>query len=555
MKPDKYLFLDIGSAETKILEAEIINGKIVLLKTAVMQDMSLYQSDSHVIQGVEGFCLSLKKTLKDADIKTRKAIVCSSILGLQTKDISEEFKNYKDCSNRFSRTYGRAVDPTSACDWQFMGEYITDRNISHKLVMTTGYINIVENFLLAMHKIAGITVVNLESSFTAQANLQAMYSASFDLPSIAIISAGSQSIQCQYFKGGAFVLQTSFKSNIMNLSDIIAKQFNIPQPKAWYLLHKGGMREKECDKLLPAEGIDTEAFISVVQAQVNTLLQEIQQNILSATTSKHLENVRAIFTGGIFNIPGVAEYISKHYNFTPHDFLNVTTTFESRDFTIVNKLGRTLSPKFANCLGLTLKIFNNIHTINIVPKELVLVDFGKAASGFTFGYIFIAVFAAMAIFAAALGQLRFIIDHNSALEELETVESAYEKTAAEVEELKGYLSNLTSINKSLTPFIQDLSSYETPNLRIASVDTKNILKVTVTSPNSEQVPEVEENPLADLVVRGYAKTSADITAFYNKLHSNKSIGSLNMNGIREVSLNRRDTIYIFELELEVVGNA
>ena len=151
MKPDKYLFLDIGSAETKILEAEIINGKIVLLKTAVMQDMSLYQSDSHVIRGVEGFCLSLKKALQDADIRTRKAIVCSSILGLQTKDISEEFKNCKDCSNRFSRTYGKAVDPTSTCDWQFMGEYITDRNISHKLVMTTGYINIVENFLLAMH--------------------------------------------------------------------------------------------------------------------------------------------------------------------------------------------------------------------------------------------------------------------------------------------------------------------------------------------------------------------------------------------------------------------
>lgn len=561
MKPGKYLFIDIGSAETKIIEASIKHGKITLSQSAIMRDMSLYLSDSHVIKVVEGFCLSLKKTLRDCGIKTRKAIVCSSILGLKTKDISADFHTYKECAAKFSKVYGKSADPTQICDWQFMGEAISDKAIVHKLIMTSGAVNVIENFILAMHRIAGVTVVSLESSLTAQANLHTMYSASFDLPSIAVIDVGCQNVQCQYFKSGAFVYHSTIKPDILNLGALLAEKFSIPLPKVMYLLHNSGIDPDLCDNLLPAEGIEVDSYIQTAQEQIDSFLLELQKNILNVVNSKHLENVRAIFTGGIFSMPGVADYVHKKYNFTPFDIMQVSTSYDTRDFKIVNELNKTLGAEYAGCIGLTLKVFNEIHTTNLVPKELVLIDFGKVANYATFGLIGAAGIGIILAGALSIAPIGNFVSKKDIPAQLHEAEITLKTLQLENNEYSNYLTNISSINKSLTPFMQFLSSYETENLKIASVDTANILEAKVnstdTTDNLEELTDEEEpqNPLTNLVVRGYAKTSNDITIFYNKLHSNTAVGSLSMNGIREIKLTKQDIIYIFEIALEVTADA
>ena len=49
MKAGKYVFIDIGCAETKIIEANVQQRCITLLKSAEMRDMSQFVSDTHTI--------------------------------------------------------------------------------------------------------------------------------------------------------------------------------------------------------------------------------------------------------------------------------------------------------------------------------------------------------------------------------------------------------------------------------------------------------------------------------------------------------------------------
>ena len=557
MKSDKYLFIDIGSSETKIVEASVKHSKITVLKTAIMPDMSLYLSNDNIIKVIEGFCLSLKKTLKDCDIKSRRAFICSSILGLTTKDLSSDFQGYKDCSTRFSRVYNRVTDPTHASDWQFMGESIANSTITQHLLATFGPINIVENFILALHKIGGITIVGLESSFTAQANLQMLYSATFDLPSIAVVNLGEQQVTCQYFKSGAYVYSSVLKPAILNLAGSLAARFAVPLPKILYLLHTVGLEPNLCDSELPAEGIDPNAFIQYGHQLIDELLADIQKSILNAASLHRLENVRVVFTGGLLEMPGFVEYLRKNYSFTPFEVMSIPSSYDTREFTIVNKLNKTLGPKFSNCIGLSLKVFNNIHTTNIVPKELVVLDFGKAANFITAGILGFFSLALLVVLLLGISPLSNCIQKQAVPEQLHQLETTTKLLQIQATEYENYINNISSINKSLTPFLRRLAIYENQNIRVASVDSADILKASITSSEETLEPQntIKENPLADLILRGYAKTSDDITAFYNRLHMDDSVGSLNITGIREVKLTKQDRIYIFEIRLEVKANA
>lgn len=557
MSSDKYLFIDIGSAETKIIEASVQHGKITLLKAAEMPDMSLFISSSSIIKSVEGFCYSLKKTLEDNLIKTRRAFICSSILGLHISDISSEFKNYKECLAQFKKKYNRTTKPTLACDWQFMGEIVADNSIISKLLCTSGPINIVENFLLAMHNIAGVIPISLESSFTAQANLQTLFSASFDLPSIAVIELGRQQVLCQYFKNGAFAHQTALKPDILKLGVDISEHFNLPLPKAQYLLHEAGIKEDLCMPYASAEGFSAEEYCNFIEDYLKNLLEDIQNNILNVASAKQLENVRVIFTGGLLDIPGISDFIRRHYSFTPYEIMEIPTRLDSRNFSISNKLNCALNAKYSNCVGMLLKSFNSIHTTNIIPKDLMLIDFGKVAGAFT--KIASLLFAAGIVLSIGFGFMPLVksIQKQGIHESLNEAVMIQDTLALKVQDYETYLTNIQSINKSLTPFLKYLARCETDNLRIASVDTENILGAQVSSNKDKSIVEnlAGQSPLSALVLRGYAKTSNDITYFYNTLQNSQAIGSVSITGIREVSLSNQDKIFIFEMKLEVVPDA
>lgn len=560
MQAGKYLFLDIGSAETKIVEANVKAHNITILKSAEMRDMSLSVSESGVIRAVEGFCMSLKKTLADAGITTTNAIVCSSILDITNREITSEFHNDKECSTKFEEAYGRSTDFSKINDWQSMGEIVYEKSIDNRLYMSTGRLIILKSFIEAMRTIVGINVIELESSFTAQVNIQSLFAATFDLPSIALFDLGNKKVHSQYFKHGTFIANQDFSSDILDIGNILSKKFDVPYPKMMNLLYNIGVVDDSAMRSkLATAGIEPDSYYTAVNELLATLITDFQKQIASVATTKKLENIQLILTGGISAMPGLVDALKKAYTFTPCSILTIDSTYVTKHMKIVNKLNRQLSAKYANCIGMMLKVGIAAHTVNLVPKELMVIDAGRVANVSMLAINVIAI--SVATFLAALTAFPVYqwINDKDIPGQYDDALLANASANASVKQLSEYISNIDSINNSLTPFMHFLNGCQNNDLTIATVDTANILDatVTITTDKEKDLTEPEEksesliNPLEHVIIRGYATNSNSITKFYSELAGNSSVSSVNMNGIREIELSADEIIYIYEVEVGV----
>lgn len=561
MQKGRYIFLDIGKGETKIIEAVARQHSVTILRTAEMRDMSLFVSDKGTIRQIEGFCTSLKRTLDEAEIKSTNVILCSSIFDFKHKDLTEEFKTIKTCGANFDKTYGRATDFSVINDWQYFGDQVFAKEIKQVMYMTTGQINLLKSFVTAMRNVAGLTVLSIESSMTAASNLQYLYNASYDLPSVALVDLGKDTTHIQFYKNGTLVNFIDMESSLYELPAELASKFDLPMPKLMNLLYNIGLNDTEKNRAaLATATIDPEEFFSRIQEHCKQFCLDLQRTITSTAASKRLENVQVVFTGGYVTMPGFSELLQRLYTLTPCTVLEVDNIFATKTFKIVNKSNRLLSAKYTTCLGLTLKNFNSQHTINLLPKELMVVDSGKVISNV------LTVLCAATILAGAsvvgfkvpdiIDLYKLSTDNNN----LSSVDSDFIRTQAECSKLSNYIDNIKNINSTLTPFVNFLTTCESDNLKIATVDTANILGIQIAKTDDSGTEDgidakSTSNPLEHIIVRGYAKTSDDITAFYTKLSNNDSVLSVNMNGIREVNLStdteHPDFISLFEMEVQV----
>lgn len=557
MQTGKYVFLDIGKGETKIAEAIIKSHSVTILKTAEMRDMSLFVSDTGIIKHIDGFCASLKKTLEDAEIKTTNVIICSSILKIDTRDISEEFKSIKICTANFDKTYGRAVDYAMIHDWYPLGETVTSKEIKQKIYLASGPIDLLKSFMSTLKSVVGLTVVGIEPTFTALSNIQFLYPSTYDLPSMTIIDLGRDETHVQIYKNRAIVHDTDLQMSIHTIAQSLAAKFDLPLPKMKNLIYNIGMIDNEKSRAqLATAAISPDEYFAAFDTCCTEIADSLQKLFVSLI-SKKLESVLVVFAGGLIDIPGLAEHLQKIYTFTPCNVLGFDTAYNTKALRILNKTNHSISSKFAGCIGLMLKNQNSQHSINLVPQELMVVDSGKVLSNTLTGVcIVIGIVGAIIIGMNIPGTIDFINLFNSRAE-AEDILNKYAAAEAENNKLTDYVDNLKNINSTLTPFINFLQTCESETLKIATVDTANILDVTVTQNNSETTESAVVNPLEHIIIRGYAKTSNDITDFYSKLSNNDSIISVNMNGIREINMNTGsgapDYISIFEMEVQVNG--
>lgn len=557
MQTGKYIFLDIGRGETKVIEAIVKQHSLAVLKTAEMRDMSLFVSEKGTIKQIEGFCTSLKRTLAEADIKSTNVILCSSIFDFKHKDITDEFKTVKSCAAGFDKTYGRATDYSVINDWQYFGDQISAKEIKQVMYLVTGQINLLKSFVSAMRSIAGLAVVSIESSLTAESNLQYLYNASYDLPSVALVDLGKDTTHLQVYKNGTLVCFSDMDSNLYKMPVELAAKFELPLPKFMNLLYNIGLSDTEKNRAtLATASVDPETYFSSVKDYCKQFSTDLQRSITSIAASKRLENVQVIFTGGYMTMPGLSDFIQTLYTLTPCTVLQIDSAYTTKTFKIINKTNHLLSAKYTTCLGLALKNLNSQHSINLLPRELMVVDSGKMLSGM------LTVLCAGVIIAGAssvgfrvpdgIEYYNLSSDNTS----LSNVDNEYARMQAECTKLGNYIENIKNINSTLTPFIDFLQTCESESLKIATVDTANILDIQIVKTEIEdETVKTDSNPLSHIIVRGYAKTSDDITTFYTKLSNNDSVISVNMNGIREVNLSvdkdEPDYISLFEMEVQV----
>ncbi len=546
----KYLFIDIGSSETKIVEAIVKQHNIVILKTAEMRDMHSNIDDNGLIHNVELYCLSLKKTIQDAGIKATSAVICSSIFGIQNKDITEQFNgSLKECNLQFSREYGRTVDYSLICDWQHMGDQIEKKTITQRINMSSGNIALLSSFVETFQTVLGIEILSIESSATAITNLAMLFPHSFDMPSLILVDMGMNSMHFKVFKNNVFISAVDFTYSDGNIYTALAKEFNLVESKITNLAYNIGIfRTEQNEALLTAGTINPAKYYSFLDKYFSNVIKDIVGQTTYLQNVKSLNDTQVVFMGGLLSLPGIADYILNNFRKYPRRVLSIESEYNAKIVKIQNKLNTKLPTKFNTCLGLMLRNFNE-HTVNLVPKELKLIDPTRWVQALTKSTSVILAGILSVLFVLNVIAITGILTNLDVPEKIVVEQSTVSELDTRVAALKSYTKTLTSINNSLAPFTEFLSSCESRSLKIASVDTAGILAVT-TSEDTEAVNDVN-NIFNGLILRGYATTSNDVTAFYEKLKNYEYVSDLSINGIKEIALSDNDIIYIFEMEVSI----
>lgn len=550
----KYLFIDIGSSETKIVEAEVKSKGITLLKTAEMRDMTLNIDSEGIIHSIELYCLSLKKTIQDAGIRTHTAIVCSSIFGIQNKDITTQFNgSLKECAAMFDKHYGRTTNYSVINDWQHLGNQYQEKTITQKIQMSSANITLLTSFVETMKSVAAIDVISMESSATALTNLSVLFPHSFDMPALAIVDLGTKAMHFKVFNANAFIASVDLKYNDGNLYTALAEKFNVVPAKMTNLAYNiGFINDDKNQTALTAGTIKSSEYFSYIKAYLDSIIHDVHEQLVYFQNTKKLGDIQVVFTGGLLSLPGVAEYIETNFNEHPRRVLSFDNVFVSKNIKITSKLNRAMPSKYNTCVGMMLRNFNS-HPANLLPKELRLIDSAKFSSQITHCVgLALSVFTVISVICGLnplIGWLN-LKDVPEQVANAETLVAEYQdRTAA----LSSYIKNLQSIDNSLAPLIEFFETQESRDLKIASIDTASILNVDVDNiqDTSVQTSEDVNNIFNGLIIRGYATSSDKITDLYSNLKDYEYISEISMNGIKEVTLSEADIVYIFEMEVSL----
>lgn len=372
MLTGNYILLDIGSQETKIMEAQLKGNTITIFNITHMRDMSLFVSKEGLIQQTQGFCQSLRATLNNANIKTKRVIVCSDILSIAIQDISSEYSSVKECRQHFSRDYNKSSDYSIIRDWHFAGDtkLSAASALQRRIYLATASVDVLTDFIKNMKSIAGLTVVNIESNFTAQCNLRGLYSPEYDLPSVAFVDLGNTCAHCHIFKHGALVCTQDINSSLFSCTDYLAKRLKKPNININYILHTVGLTDSQKSySILATEGIDPSDYFSAVKEVCTAFVQDFQRALSEINTIVKLENVQVVWCGGFMAVPGLADFIQSKYTYTPCRVLHFGTTFSSRTVSFINQSNKDITPEFVNCIGLCLKPLNSEHNVNLCPNK------------------------------------------------------------------------------------------------------------------------------------------------------------------------------------------
>lgn len=357
------LYIDIGSKETKILDAELSADNIVVHNTAEMQDMSMFVTERGLIGDIQGFCASLKQTLIDHKITTSDAIVCSSAFGMENKDISGDFQGYKDCKHNFESKYGSDM---MACSWQYFGEIARRNAPVQRLLMTMCKRDYLNSFIEAMKVLAGINVISMESDFTALANLAKLHKYDFETPATCVVSVSSVGMQCQFFVQGSLAGVENYKCKLSDISQQIANTFEIDERKATKILYSIGA-EKNIDNgsVLAASGINSTKYYDLINSVVEEDVKCLTSHIDMFKNKYRQSGVCIILAGGVFSAPYFAQLFMSKCKGHPAIVAEVTSaskTTRCRD--IIRKTDKRISSKFGGCLGLLLK--DKRYTVNVL---------------------------------------------------------------------------------------------------------------------------------------------------------------------------------------------
>ena len=585
----RYLILDIGKAETKIMDASIAGSTITVFKTVDMKDMTPFVStDSFMLGNIRGFVESLVNTLKSFNIKTSRVLVCSSILGIRVAWEDKSSKTYKD-SKELDKYYqeqiGRATSNLTISDYKLYGCLPSETDLRYRVMTQRGGLLLLKDFIATMHEY-GLNVQHIESSTSAMLNLSVLFSHSYDLPTTVLIDMGTSVTICMFTNGVQVTTNTS-TFPLTTLVRDLSVELGVPPIKIKKYLYKiGAIRTTATESELYNDNIDAEQYFSIINRAATATIESLRNSINSQISSRNLGHYQVQLMGGIMDIPGIYQIFETIWKDIPIGHLVIESKFATKTLAIVNKLNSYVDNKYALCLGVLLG--NQFQrNINLVPSEAITINSNNAIVAATQLLLACVIMVSVA-FAGIAGYSGIQMYRYRNVESyLTEVNTQVTRATVTDNKYKAYLEAIQDIDNVAQPLIEFITQYTDTSLRIASIDTPQMLVKPTVEPNSSASGTTTEDnfvePMPDgitpiegttdtsdttsgttdtttdstqqkstkqnIIIRGYATDSSSITEFFNRLQAEEWVPDLSMTGVKQIQLNENEVIYIFEIEI------
>lgn len=587
----RYLILDIGKAETKIMDASIAGSTITVFKTVDMKDMTPFVStDSFMLGNIRGFVESLVNTLKSFNIKTSRVLVCSSILGIRVAWEDKSSKTYKD-SKELDKYYqeqiGRATSNLTISDYKLYGCLPSETDLRYRVMTQRGGLLLLKDFIATMHEY-GLNVQHIESSTSAMLNLSVLFSHSYDLPTTVLIDMGTSVTICMFTNGVQVTTNTS-TFPLTTLVRDLSVELGVPPIKIKKYLYKiGAIRTTATESELYNDNIDAEQYFSIINRAAAATIESLRNSINSQISSRNLGHYQVQLMGGIMDIPGIYQIFETIWKDIPIGHLVIESKFATKTLAIVNKLNSYVDNKYAPCLGVLLG--NQFQrNINLVPSEAITINSNNAIVAATQLLLACVIMVSVALVGIAGYNGVQMYRYRNVESYLTEVNTQVTRATVTDNKYKAYLEAIQDIDNVAQPLIEFVTQYTDTSLRIASIDTPQMLVKPTVEPNSS-IPETttDDNfvePMPDgitpiegttdtsgtdttsgttdtttdstqqkstkqnIIIRGYATDSSSITEFFNRLQAEGWVPDLSMTGVKQIQLNANEVIYIFEIEI------
>ena len=579
----RYLILDIGKAETKIMDASIAGSTITVFKTVDMKDMTPFVStDSFMLGNIRGFVESLVNTLKSFNIKTSRVLVCSSILGIRVAWEDKSSKTYKD-SKELDKYYqeqiGRATSNLTISDYKLYGCLPSETDLRYRVMTQRGGLLLLKDFIATMHEY-GLNVQHIEASTSAMLNLSVLFSHSYDLPTTVLMDMGT-SVTIGMFTNGVQVTTNTSTFPLTTLVRDLSVELGVPPIKIKKYLYKiGAIRTTATESELYNDNIDAEQYFSIINRAATATIESLRNSINSQISSRNLGHYQVQLMGGIMDIPGIYQIFETIWKDIPIGNLMIESKFSTKTLAIVNKLNSYVDNKYALCLGVLLG--NQFQrNINLVPSEAITINSNNAIVAATQLLLACVIMASVALVGIAGYNGVQMYRYRNVEAYLTEVNTQVTRATVTDNKYKAYLEAIQDIDNVAQPLIEFITQYTDTSLRIASIDTPQMLVKPTVEPNSstsetttddnfvEPMPdgitpvegttdtsgtdttetEQQKSTKQNIIIRGYATDSSSITEFFNRLQAEEWVPDLSMTGVKQIQLNENEVIYIFEIEI------
>ena len=550
----KYAIIDVGRLQTKVTIVKI--GK----SESVIYDADVYTTPAEIIgistiTNFSEFADFVLEVLRVMEYKGKEVYLISSYLGINSvvRHFPESSVDKLDDVFEKEDGGGRYPSNTRIRSFQYFGMDKTDQDIHMATIVQEADVDLMTALYEAFRKV-GLKLLCVSDELTAVMSLLGVTQITYDKPHKIFVSCGNSAYVVPTILGNPKIIDQIPEIDMSQLYDIMGEEFGVEPNTIEQLCYTVGLIESdENSELLHENGImDTDAFYKYLSEQLQDIVNVINDKTSIMRQDYDIpDDCGLVCIGGLFDIPGVRDYLPQNAQIFVLDDIK-----ENERFELVNKSMTSLSSIFAACLGASMAPYFE-HNQNLLPKERFSKSIDSAVINVAKSATFLSLGVACFILAG-IGLNLFKLastDADSSMLQKYSIESA--KVETNIERMEEFIQASKATDSYLNSLTQFVDKKSNSLISIASIDTKSLLYVASDSSLEAQQSETSETNISDtlgvskedLVIRGYSISTSEIAKLYEELKRFDYVKAASITKMTSEVLPSLEQVYVFEIEV------